>query len=286
MSFSERPDPNISYIHVLNSRNERIDNNDFTIITGSNGKQTSVTLDTAKFAEGDGVYSVSWRTMSLDDGHIAEGGYVFGIGNVTPSNVVGNQQTQSQEITYVTSAVDGLLKWPIIVSQAAIVGGIIAYFTLVRNIPYSSKSHNPFTFNLKLPVKRFALIFIAGALSIAICATALVFLQASKLDTGDNEQFMSTVASLIFNSPTGIVWAIRLATSAIITTLAFAYLLLSRKASFQARISSSTIILLAILVAGSVSIFSNSMLSHNSAVSFLQLRFLLTGFISWQSPHG
>jgi methionine-rich copper-binding protein CopC len=71
ISFSERPDPEISYIHVINSENERIDNDDFTI-TGLNGRQATVTLDKTRLEE-DGVYTVSWRAMSLDDGHIAQG---------------------------------------------------------------------------------------------------------------------------------------------------------------------------------------------------------------------
>ena len=57
-----------------------------------------VTLDTSKLEE-DGVYTVSWRALSLDDGHIAQGSYVFGVGNVTPENV-GSQQTQAQTVTY------------------------------------------------------------------------------------------------------------------------------------------------------------------------------------------
>ena len=34
----------------------------------------------------DGVYTVSWMTQSADDGHIAKGSYVFGIGNVGQSS--------------------------------------------------------------------------------------------------------------------------------------------------------------------------------------------------------
>ena len=85
ITFSERPDPQISYIRVVNSQNERIDNNDFTI-SDSNPRQATVTLDSSKLEE-DGVYTVSWRALSLDDGHIAQGSYVFGVGNVTPDSM-------------------------------------------------------------------------------------------------------------------------------------------------------------------------------------------------------
>jgi copper transport protein len=268
ISFSERPDPKISYIHVVNSENERIDNDDFTI-TGLNGRQATVTLDKTKLEE-DGVYTVSWRAMSFDDGHIAQGSYVFGVGNVLPDDV-GNQQAQAQEVTYVTSTVDALLRWPVIVSQAAIVGGIIAYFVLQRSLFNSSNDANQFSFDLTLfAKKRFVLILIAGAVSIAISGTALVFLQASNLDTaGGSDQYLSTVRSLIFDSPAGTVWTLRVATSTIIIALALMYLVQVKKKATTLHRRSTSAILLAILVAGATSIFSNSMLSHNSAVTFL-----------------
>lgn len=74
--YSERPDEKISYIHVLNSQNERIDNNDFKIV-GENERGASVTLDSTKLATGS--YTISWLVLSKDDGHITKGSYVFSI---------------------------------------------------------------------------------------------------------------------------------------------------------------------------------------------------------------
>src|ERR687896_2674723 len=48
--FSERPEPKVSYIHVTNSKNVRIDNNDFKII-GQNDREASVTLDKNKILD-------------------------------------------------------------------------------------------------------------------------------------------------------------------------------------------------------------------------------------------
>src|ERR687897_3732275 len=64
--FSERPEPKVSYIHVTNSKNERVDNNDFKI-TGKNDRGATVSLDKNKLS--DGVYSVLWLVMSHDDGN-------------------------------------------------------------------------------------------------------------------------------------------------------------------------------------------------------------------------
>ena len=81
IDFSERPSPTVSSIEVLNSKNEPMNNGDFKII-GDGGREAMTTLDTKKLT--DGVYTVSWETQSLDDGHIAKGSYVFGIVNVSP----------------------------------------------------------------------------------------------------------------------------------------------------------------------------------------------------------
>jgi methionine-rich copper-binding protein CopC len=74
--YSERPDEKVSYIHILNSNNERIDNNDFKII-GQDERGALVTLDSTKL--GTGAYTISWLVLSKDDGHITKGSYVFSI---------------------------------------------------------------------------------------------------------------------------------------------------------------------------------------------------------------
>jgi copper transport protein len=291
ISFSERPDPRVSYIRVVNSEGERIDNDDFTI-SDSNPRQATVKLDTSKLEE-NGIYTVSWRALSLDDGHIAQGSYVFGVGNVTPDSVAGKnqQQTQTQTVTYVTSTADALLRWPLIVAQTAIVGGVMAYFVLrtggKRGLFNLSHDHNQLSFGLNLLAKkRFILMLIGGAIAIAVSGTALVFLQAGYLGADSSEstggQYLSTVQSLFFGSSAGIVWSIRIATSAVIAVLASVYFVMAKRMDVQRMSSSSPSstnstttssissgILLSILVAGAASIFSNSMLSHNSAATFL-----------------
>jgi methionine-rich copper-binding protein CopC len=76
ISFSERPEPKASYIHVTDAKNNRVDNNDYAI-TGQNDRQATVTLNKNKLAPG--VYTVSWLAFSRDDGHITKGSYVFTI---------------------------------------------------------------------------------------------------------------------------------------------------------------------------------------------------------------
>ncbi len=96
--FSERPEPKVSYIHVTNSKNVRVDNNDYTI-SELNNREAIVTLDTSKLSSG--VYTVSWLALSRDDGHISKGSYVFSISPSQQSslNPVSENKTFSEQAT-------------------------------------------------------------------------------------------------------------------------------------------------------------------------------------------
>jgi methionine-rich copper-binding protein CopC len=100
--YSERPDEKISYIHVLNSQNERIDNNDFKIV-GENERGASVTLDSNKLSSG--TYTISWLVLSKDDGHITKGSYVFSImdalSTITTTNTTTNETNRFVEKTII-----------------------------------------------------------------------------------------------------------------------------------------------------------------------------------------
>jgi copper transport protein len=262
MSFSERPDPRTSYIRVLDAQNERIDNNDFTISTTS-AREASVTIYTSRLQD-DSIYTISWRTLSLDDGHITEGAYVFGIGNIADISAAGG----GQETRYVTSTLDALFKWPLIVAQTAIVGGAFAHLFFSRSVLPAGEN---------VAIKRLAIIIIASSVAIAGFATALLFVQASNLATSENSDYLSIFQSLVSGSPSGSVWMLRAASSAAIIALAIGYYVVARKGR------RSTPLMMAILVAGAASIFSNSMLSHNSAAPVYPELAIFTDWLHFMS---
>ena len=274
ISFSERPDPKVSSIEVLNSHYQRVDNNDFKITGQQNNREATVTLDKNKLS--DGVYTVSWLTMSLDDGHIAKGSYVFGIGDITgssapsPSGSVpstnNNQFSQQNQIKTeaVTSNIDGLIKWPLIIAQAAIVGCIISHLFLwnnnkfVNKILLSKNKEKPSKINTnnvepsenftqknnpsksydnddkKLidksrfkPLKVFLIVLCASSVSIFICGTALIFLQVSDL-VATNSNYLSLFGSLLAG-PVGSVWIIRSSVSAVVIISSILYYFLEKR---------------------------------------------------------
>jgi putative copper export protein/methionine-rich copper-binding protein CopC len=303
VDFSERPSPSVSTIQVLNSNNEPVSNGDFKII-GDHDREAMTTLDTKKLT--DGVYTVSWRTQSLDDGHIARGSYVFGIGNVGPAAITASASSSKASIQMqsVTSNLDGLIKWPIIVSQAAIVGGIFSHLFLWEN--FGSKIRlgtkvRLFGYRFGYDktslqwLRRFAIILVGCSVAIIAASSASLFLQITELSTHNDIHGYSLIFRSIIFGPSGIGWLIRSIMSLIVIGCSTTYYYaLKTKAlatvstnsnvvgydlgtsdaeqeknrSNMPRLMSSSSFLFIALIAGSVSIFGNSLTSHNAGVQF------------------
>ena len=88
ITFSEKSEVKASSIKVLNSNNERIDNNDLKITDSD--RALSVSIDKSKITPG--IYTVNWAALSKDDGHITRGSYVFSFDNKN------TQQAQNSQI--------------------------------------------------------------------------------------------------------------------------------------------------------------------------------------------
>jgi copper transport protein len=75
LSFTERPEPGLSSIQVLDTSGRRVEQ----------GQSAPVQGDPLQLAVGlgdlaDGTYTVSWRAVSRDDGHVSAGSFAFGVG--------------------------------------------------------------------------------------------------------------------------------------------------------------------------------------------------------------
>lgn len=118
ISFTESPEPRASSVKVINSNNERIDNNDLQV--SDSDKSLSVSLDESKVVPG--IYTTDWLVLSKEDGHITRGSYVF---SIAENNSQSQQLQQQQNITNVssgyskniTTADDIILKFDIIPFQ-------------------------------------------------------------------------------------------------------------------------------------------------------------------------
>jgi copper transport protein len=79
--FTEAPEPSLSTVSLLNSSGQAVSGVGKPTPAPGNAKELRVALPRLA----DGVYTVSWRTVSKVDGHVTGGSFAFGIG-VQPSS--------------------------------------------------------------------------------------------------------------------------------------------------------------------------------------------------------
>ncbi|HTH22263.1 MAG TPA: CopD family protein, partial [Nitrososphaeraceae archaeon] len=202
----------------------------------------------------------------------------------------------------VTSYYDALLKIPLIVSQTAIVGVVFSHIFFQRIVRNRIQlNHNRDNSNTEIidddkiylrSIKRLFMILLSCGIAMVISATSLLLLQAMSLST-ELGMDMNTTFTILSSTPVGPVWDIRVITSLIIITSSILYYIfeksnlqkqnqkglgnietngfhLSKKTGKKGSLFQN-ILFCIIMLAGAVSIFSNSMVSHNTALSFLPL---------------
>jgi putative copper export protein len=194
----------------------------------------------------------------------------------------------------VTSYYDALLKIPLIVSQTAVIGVIFSHIffqRVIRNhlpLTRNNDSINAGTINDTIyfhTLKRLIIILLSCGIAIFLSGTSLFMLQAFSLSSELGID-VGTTFTILSSTPVGPVWNIRVITSLIIITSSIAYYICGKKFSvkkggtdpennFSHKMTGkkrdilSTGLLCTILLAGAVSIYSNSMVSHNTALYFL-----------------
>jgi copper transport protein len=79
LAFTEPPDPKLTVVHILDSSGKQVETGPPRPVPGRR-LEIRETLGTIP----DGVYTVTWRTVSETDGHVTAGGFSFGVG-VSPA---------------------------------------------------------------------------------------------------------------------------------------------------------------------------------------------------------
>ncbi|MGI0030089.1 MAG: copper resistance CopC/CopD family protein, partial [Nitrososphaeraceae archaeon] len=270
--FSERPDPKVSHIHVTNSEGKRTDNDDFKI-TGENDRRGTVTTD--KNLINEGVYSVSWSTLSLDDGHVAKGTYVVGVGsslsaytpikNVTDTNIVYSPSMSVAKI-------------PIVVGQVYVLGFVFSQIFIWKDI-HKQELRNIIDLILR---QRFASSIIILSIVMATAATLMPVFQSASISESQSE-FLKNMGLLYFETTNGKVWLIRMISCAVLVLAAYYY---GRTVTNKANGSGSnksnnkgTILLYILLIAIFVFIATNSFTSHSSSLPTWSQLGILADFI-------
>jgi copper transport protein len=126
--FGETPDPKLSRLQVLDSTGR-----DHTVgpTHAVPGSPRSLTVGVEPLP--DGVYSVSWRTVSEVDGHLAAGTFAFGVG-VAPSGAAAAGSSTSNRSPN-PSAASVAARWLLYAGLMGVVGGAFVALVCTRSTP-------------------------------------------------------------------------------------------------------------------------------------------------------
>jgi copper transport protein len=123
LTFTEPPDLDLTIVSVVDSSGADMPTGPPELAPGSN-REIRVRLDPLP----DGVYTVTWRTVSATDGHVTSGAFSFGVG-VSPGEVTPFEQTDSGTPTPTAGAIAGrwMLYVGLVILFGAAVTGLLAF---------------------------------------------------------------------------------------------------------------------------------------------------------------
>ncbi len=127
ITFGETPDPKLSSITVVNSAGISVDAGPTTVVPG-HPSELEVTLKPI----GDGVYTVTWKTVSETDGHLATGAYAFGVGVSAAS---ANAHATKAVVSPPPSILAVVGRWLFFAGLMAIVGIVSTCLIALRDVP-------------------------------------------------------------------------------------------------------------------------------------------------------
>ena len=94
ITFTESPDLRLSTISVVDSTGSAIQTGQ---LTGSPTDPTTLSVTLPALA--NGVYTVTWRTVSSVDGHLATGSFAFGVGVAPPTQTANASVSGSSQLS-------------------------------------------------------------------------------------------------------------------------------------------------------------------------------------------
>jgi copper transport protein len=221
--FSERVDARASRLEVLDGHGQRVDHGDATVPPSDPWRYRVGIHGVA-----DGVYTVAWRVLSADDGHVTDGAHVFAVGTASAPGAPARVTPQSP-------GVRPLARWMTVVGCALLLGVPVVRWRLGHGSGGGS----------------FARVrWLASGMVVSGGAGDLV-LQARELAGG---RPLTPVLATLLTTASGHVWLGRV----------FLLVLLAALAAVSAKRSESRARRLLFLALASVVVMSGGLVSHSA----------------------
>jgi copper transport protein len=127
ITFGEIPDPKLSSVTVVNSAGASVDAGPTTAVPGH-----PLELEVPLKSIGNGVYTVTWKTVSEVDGHLATGAYAFGVG---VSAATANAHAGKAVVSPPPSILAVVARWLFFIGLMGTVGLASTCLVALRDVP-------------------------------------------------------------------------------------------------------------------------------------------------------
>src|SRR5437879_1726339 len=124
ITFTEQPDPKVSFIQVLSSTGTNVARGAVQPVPGQPDE-----LEIRLGSVPDGIYTVAWRTVSKQDGHTTAGSFSFGVGNVSRTQLGATKENIGGGGLPKPLAVAGrwMLYWGLALLFAAAIASLVVF---------------------------------------------------------------------------------------------------------------------------------------------------------------
>jgi copper transport protein len=131
ITFGETPDPKLSTIRVVDSSGSSVDAGPTVVLPGH-----PLELEVSLKPIGSGVYTVTWKTVSAVDGHLATGAYAFGVGVSAASANAHDAKALSSPPP---STLEVVSRWLLFIGFLGVVGVASTCVIALRDVPGITK---------------------------------------------------------------------------------------------------------------------------------------------------
>lgn len=261
--FSERIEPSASGIKAYAEDGSEVGVGT-AVLDAADPRHFSLALEDT----GDGVYTIAWQVVSVDDGHFTSGSYSF---LVSAEGKTFEGSAESVQVLYVTKISEAFLHFVTLIGESILIAVLLVFAFVIR--PYFKDGTDVRTLDTKRLVETSVMkvLLFGGALFIA--SILAVFIKKSLELSGVRSESLFQGIILLGGSVSGIGMLLKAALGGFFVALWY----YSRKKIFIARSVTAIECILFLLLVGII--YLQSEISHAAASFFYpKLSVAITAF--------
>ncbi len=273
--FTEPIEPNLSEIRVLDATGARVDKGS-TSFDPKGPTVMSVGLGPVP----DGTYTVAWKNVSTIDGHRVRGSFLFSVG--VP---IEKAELETPDEPLLQSPAEPLLRWLVLVSALAMVGGMAFDLLVSRPVLLAMQAQAAFrTLGTRLTSCSYKLTW--AAIIVFVAASSLQLLVQGSLihEVSVVGAIGAPVWSTLRETAWGGIWLWRVGLTAVFAIVMAALALLAWRSAAQSTgggwrgLARMLIGVLALGVGGGI-LWTLSLTSHGAATTGMRTAALISDFM-------